>query len=91
MAHAGGNYRHKGLKKKTLGENKSFPTCTASSSGIPQGLSHLSVLSSVLHSLTHPVGGTPSVEPCLCLWDAACVALFVYSSWWPFSVSQRQS
>lgn len=52
-----------------------------------------SALCSVLHSLAHPVGRTMSVEhsQCLllglCLWDAACVVRFVYSSWWPLSVS----
>lgn len=44
--------------------------------------------------LAHPVGRTVSVDQAavccrvLCFWDAACVVLFVYSSWWPLSVSQ---
>lgn len=84
--------------KKTNKYTKSSSFHGGISAALSRDLSHLrprsTVQTPVRHSLAHPVGrsaslcsGSPPVCT-LCLWDAACVVLFVYSSCWPLCVSQ---
>lgn len=56
---------------------------------LPAGCSAFGTLWPTLSVAARQCAALPPPPGCsLCLWDAARVVLFVYSSWWPLSVSQ---